>query len=329
MFNALVAQQTGKTVTCSFEQWDNCQLPDHPVLVKVSHSSINYKDALAVTNRGKILRSLPMVPGIDLVGNVVESASTDFQPGDTVVLCGGGLGEDYCGGFAEYARVPAEPLVKLPATMSTIDAMAAGTAGFTAMLCVLALQDVGITASSGSIIVSGASGGVGSVAIAILARLGYSVTAISGRPEHSEFLKQLGASEILPREAFQDPAKPLEPQRWAGAIDTVGDNLLAKLLAQINYAGAVASCGLAGGHKLNTTVMPFILRGVKLLGINSTYVDNPLRQRAWQQLADILDHGFWASISQTIGFQAIPEYSEKLLAGEVRGRIIVDINSAE
>lgn len=325
MFNALVAQQSDKTITCSFEQWDNTQLPDHPVLVKVSHSSINYKDALAVTNRGKILRSFPMVPGIDLVGSVVESANSDFQAGDTVVLCGGGLGEDYSGGFAEYARVPAEPLVKLPSAMSPEDAMAAGTAGFTAMLSVLALQDAGITVDAGNIIVSGASGGVGSVAIAILSRLGYSVTAISGRPEHSDFLKQLGASDVLPRDEFLEPAKPLERQRWAGAIDTVGDNLLAKLLSQIDYGGAVASCGLAGGYKLNTTVMPFILRGIKLLGINSTYINHELRQRAWQQLAEILDHDFWAGISQTIGFQDIPEYSEKLLAGEVRGRVIVDM----
>jgi len=329
MFNALVAQQSDKTITCSFEQWDNSQLPDHSVLVKVSHSSINYKDALAVTNRGKILRSFPMVPGIDMVGSVVESASADFQAGDKVVLCGGGLGEDYNGGFSEYARVPAEPLVKLPSAMSPEDSMAAGTAGFTAMLSVLALQDAGIKTDAGSIIVSGASGGVGSVAIAILSRLGYSVTAISGRPEHSDFLKQLGANEILPRDEFLEPAKPLERQRWAGAIDTVGDNLLAKLLAQINYAGAVASCGLAGGHKLNTTVMPFILRGIKLLGINSTYIDDELRRRAWQQLAEILDHDFWASISQTINFHDIPEYAEKLLAGKVRGRVIVDINGSE
>jgi len=326
MFNALVAQQSDTTITCNFEQWDNSQLPDHPVLIKVEHSSLNYKDALAVTGRGKILRSFPMVPGIDLVGSVVESTSTEFQTGDKVLLCGGGLGEDYSGGFAEYARVPAEPLVKLPSAMSSQDSMAAGTAGFTAMLSVLALQDAGITPSTGKIVVSGASGGVGSIAIAILARLGYSVSAISGRPEHGNFLKQLGASEVLPREEFLEPAKPLEQQRWAGAIDTVGDNLLAKLLAQINYGGAVASCGLAGGHKLNTTVMPFILRGIKLLGINSTYIDNQQRQRAWQQLAEILDHDFWAGISQHINFQDIPEYAEKLLAGKIHGRVIVDIS---
>lgn len=323
MFKALVAQQPNANPACSFDDWNNSQLPNHPVLIKVAYSSLNYKDALAVTGRGKILRSFPMIPGIDLAGVVVESAAAEFQPGDKVVLCGGGLGEDYSGGFAQFARVPTEPLVHLPPGMSFEESMAAGTAGFTAMLAVLALQDAGINPGKGEIVVSGASGGLGSIAITILARLGYSVTAISGRPEHSDYLKQLGANHILSRAEFLEPAKPLEQQRWAGAIDTVGDNLLAKLLAQINYGGAVASCGLAGGHKLNTTVMPFILRGIKLLGINSTYIDNDLRQRAWQQLAQILDHDFWASISQTINFQDIPEYADKLLAGEIHGRVIV------
>ena len=325
MFNALVAHQSDKAVTCQFEQWDTDQLPDHSVLIKVRYSSINYKDALAVTGRGKILRSFPMVPGIDLAGVVIESKHPNIQPGDNVVLCGGGLGEDYNGGFAEYARVPGEVLVKRPTHLSDWDCMAAGTAGFTAALCTLALQDAGIQPDSGTVIVSGASGGVGSVAVALLAKLGYSVTAISGRPEHHHYLQQLGADTVLPREPFTTAAKPLERQQWAAAVDTVGGHLLAKLLSQIDYGGAVATCGLAGGHELNTTVMPFILRGVKLLGINSTYINHQQRQRAWQLLASTLDHEFWSHISQTIAFKDIPEYSEKLLAGDIRGRIVVDM----
>lgn len=327
MFNALVVPQPDAKPTCHFEGWHEKQLPDHPVLVKVAFSSLNYKDALAVTGRGKVLRSFPIIPGIDLAGTVVKSATPQFQPGDTVVLCGGGLGEDFCGGFAQFARVPVEPLVHLPENMSIEEAMTAGTAGFTAMLAVLALQDAGIRPEQGRVIVSGASGGLGSIAVAILAQLGYQVSAISGRPQNGAYLSQLGASKILPREEFLEPAKSLEQQRWAGAIDTVGNQLLAKLLAQTNYGGAVASCGLAGGHELNTTVMPFILRGIKLLGINSTYAPPEQRQRAWQRLAEVLEHGFWKSISQTIGFREIPAYAEKLLAGEIRGRVIVDINA--
>jgi len=327
MFNALVVQQPNASPTCRFQNWHQSQLPDHPVLVKVAYSSLNYKDALAVTGRGKILRNFPIIPGIDLAGTVIESSDTNFKPGDNVVLCGGGLGEDFCGGFAQFARVPAEPLVHLPEGMELDETMAAGTAGFTAMLAVLALQDAGIKPDMGRVIVSGASGGLGSIAVAILARLGYSVTAISGRPEHSTYLTQLGATEILPRKEFLQPAKPLEQQRWAGAIDTAGDQLLAKLLAQINYGGAVASCGLAGGHELKTTVMPFILRAIKLLGINSTYAPAELRQRACLQLSETLDNRFWKSISQTISFREIPAYAEKLLAGEIRGRVIVDMNN--
>jgi len=327
MFNALVVPQPNASPTCRFQNWHQSQLPDHPVLVKVAYSSLNYKDALAVTGRGKILRNFPIIPGIDLAGTVIESSDTNFKPGDNVVLCGGGLGEDFCGGFAQFARVPAEPLVHLPEGMELDETMAAGTAGFTAMLAVLALQDAGIKPDMGRVIVSGASGGLGSIAVAILARLGYSVTAISGRPEHSTYLTQLGATEILPRKEFLQPAKPLEQQRWAGAIDTAGDQLLAKLLAQINYGGAVASCGLAGGHELKTTVMPFILRAIKLLGINSTYAPAELRQRACLQLSETLDNRFWKSISQTISFREIPAYAEKLLAGEIRGRVIVDMNN--
>jgi acrylyl-CoA reductase (NADPH) len=327
MFNALVVEQPDSNPVCTFKRWGSSHLPNHPILVKVAYSSLNYKDALAVTGRGKILRSFPMVPGIDLAGTVVESEVTDFQSGDTVVLCGGGLGEDYSGGYAQFASVPAEPLIALPEPMSVEEAMACGTAGFTAMLAVLALRDAGIIPSMGHIVVSGASGGLGSIAVAILSRLGYSVTAISGRPQNGDYLLQLGANEILSRNEFLEPAKPLEQQRWAGAIDTVGGPLLAKLLAQINYSGAVASCGLAGGYELNTTVMPFILRGIQLLGINSTYIQHSQRERAWQQLARTLDHAFWKGISQTIGFREIPTYAEKLLAGEVRGRIIVDVNS--
>jgi len=327
MFTALVVRQPDASPACNFENWAETQLPDHPVLIKVAFSSLNYKDALATTGRGKVLRRFPIIPGIDLAGTVVESSDTHFKPGENVLLCGGGLGEDFCGGFAQFARVPAKPLIHLPKNMSLDESMAAGTAGFTAMLAVLALQNAGVRPDMGRVIVSGASGGLGSIAVAILARLGYAVTAISGRAEHGAYLKQLGATEILPRQEFLEAAKPLEQQRWAGAIDTVGNQLLAKLLSQINYGGAVASCGLAGGHELPTTVMPFILRGIKLLGINSTYAPPELRQRAWQQLATTLDSSFWKSISLSISFREIPAYAEKLLAGEIRGRVIVDINT--
>lgn len=327
MFNALVVEQPGSDPVCEFKRWNSSHLPNHPVLIKTAYSSLNYKDALAVTGRGKILRSFPMIPGIDLAGTVVESSVSKFQAGDTVVLCGGGLGEDYCGGYAQFASVPAEPLVQLPEPMSIEEAMACGTAGFTAMLAVLALEDAGLKPDMGRVIVSGASGGLGSIAIALLSRLGYEVTAISGRTQNRTYLEQLGAKEVLTRNEFLEPAKPLEPQRWAGAIDTVGGPLLAKLLSQIHYAGAVASCGLAGSHELNTTVMPFILRGIKLLGINSTYINHDQRKRAWQKLAETLDHSFWHDISKTIGFGEIPAYAEKLLAGEIRGRIIVDVNT--
>lgn len=327
MFNALVVEQTDTGPVCEFKRWNSSHLPNHPVLIKVAYSSLNYKDALAVTGRGKILRRYPMIPGIDLAGTVVESSESEYQTGDTVILCGAGLGEDYCGGYAQFASVPAAPLVQLPEPMSIEEAMACGTAGFTAMLAVLALLDAGLKPDRGKVIVSGASGGLGGIAIAILHHLGFDVTAISGRPQNGDYLKQLGAAETLSRDEFLQPAKPLEAQRWAGAIDTVGGPLLAKLLSQVQYGGAVASCGLAGGHELNTTVMPFILRGIKLLGINSTYIEHEQRERAWQKIAETLDHVFWNRISQTIGFREIPTYAEKLLAGEVRGRIIVDVNS--
>ncbi len=325
MFKALVVDQVEKKSKWTFEQWSQDQLADKPVLVEVDYSSLNFKDGLAVTGKGKILHSFPMIPGIDLAGRVVESATDEFSPGDWVVLNGGGIGEDYHGGYAQFARVDAQYLVKLPESISTRGAMAIGTAGFTAMLAVLELEDAGVTPDKGVVAVSGAAGGVGSVAIAILSRLGYQVAAITGRTHEQDYLFNLGASEIVPRAEMTVDSYPLEKQRWAGAIDNTGDKILTRLLAQTQYGGAVASCGLAASHKLDGSVMPFILRAVKLLGINSTFSPRARRLQAWERLAVLFDEAFWDDVSQVICLDQVPEYAEKILAGKIRGRTVVQI----
>lgn len=325
MFKALVVDQVEKKSKWSFEQWNQSQLPDKPVLVAVDYSSLNFKDGLAVTGKGKILHSFPMIPGIDLAGRVIESTSEQFSVGDRVVLNGGGIGEDYHGGYAQFARVDVEYLVKLPAGISTRNAMAIGTAGFTAMLAVLDLEDAGVTPDKGVVAVSGAAGGVGSIAVAILARLGYQVAAITGRTHEQDYLFNLGATEIVPRAEMTLDSHPLEKQRWAGAIDNVGDKILFRLLAQTAYGGAVASCGLAASHKLEGSVMPFILRAVKLLGINSTFAPRARRLQAWERLVVLFDEAFWEDVSQVISLDQVPEYAEKILAGEIRGRTVVQI----
>jgi acrylyl-CoA reductase (NADPH) len=326
-FKALVLRQADKQTVAQIETLSTTDLPDGDVLVAVEYSGLNYKDGLAVTGKGKIVRQFPLVPGIDLAGTVLESASPDYKPGDKVVLTGWGVGERYWGGYSQRQRVRSNWLVPLPAGLDTRQAMAIGTAGFTAMLCVLALEQAGVSPSADKpVLVTGASGGVGSVAVALLARLGYKVTAVTGRPENQDYLRTLGASGFVGREDMVAPARPLEAQRWAGAVDTVGGKILARVLAEIDYGGSVAACGLAGGTELPTTVMPFILRGVALLGVDSVMCPLPRRRQAWARLAHDLPMGMLEHITQPATLEQVPRLAEEILAGKVRGRVVIDPN---
>ena len=326
MFKALLLEnQDGKTVP-TLTRLTESQLPEGEVRVAVAYSSINYKDGLAITGKGKIVRQWPLVPGIDFAGTVLESADSRYQPGDKVVLTGWGVGEGHWGGMAEQARVKADWLVPLPAGLDERQAMCIGTAGLTAMLCVLALEEAGITPESGEILVTGAAGGVGSTAVALLAALGYQVAALTGRPEEQgAMLTALGASRIVPRSELLEPAKALEKQLWAGAIDTVGSQVLAKLLAQMNYGGAVAACGLAGGFDLPTSVMPFILRNVRLQGVDSVMCPLARRQLAWQRLARDLPASFFAQAVTEIGLEQVVEAAEAITQGRVAGRTLIKL----
>ncbi|MNK63063.1 putative acrylyl-CoA reductase AcuI [compost metagenome] len=326
MFKALLLDnQDGKT-KATLTQLAESQLPAGEVRVAVSYSSLNYKDGLAITGKGKIVRQWPLVPGIDFVGTVLESADSRYQSGDKVVLTGWGVGEGHWGGMAEQARVKADWLVPLPAGLDERQAMCIGTAGLTAMLCVLALEEAGVTPASGEILVTGAAGGVGSTAVALLAALGYQVAALTGRPEEQgAMLTALGASRIVPRSELQEPAKALEKQLWAGAIDTVGSQVLAKLLAQMNYGGAVAACGLAGGFDLPTSVMPFILRNVRLQGVDSVMCPLARRQLAWQRLARDLPASFFAQAVTEIGLEQVVEAAEAITQGRVAGRTLIKL----
>lgn len=326
MFNALVLdQQDGKTLS-EVKQLDLVDLPDEDVLVEVSYSSLNYKDGLAVTGTGKIVHSFPMVPGIDLAGTVKESRSTDFQPGDQVIMTGWSVGERYWGGYSQFARLKPEWLVKMPAGMDTQKSMTIGTAGLTAMLCVMALEDGGITPDKGTIVVTGAAGGVGSVAVAILSKLGYTVAAVTGRESTHDYLRSLGASELLSREEMAEKSRPLEKQRWAGAIDTVGDAILARILAETDYRGVVAACGLAGGFKLPTTVMPFILRNVRLQGVDSVMCPVDIRTQAWNRLLTDLPETALGDIGNVVGLSEVPQAAADIIAGKIQGRTLVDPN---
>ncbi|WP_429183178.1 MDR family oxidoreductase [Aeromonas rivipollensis] len=326
MFKALLLDnQDGKT-KATLTQLAESQLPAGEVRVAVSYSSLNYKDGLAITGKGKIVRQWPLVPGIDFVGTVLESADSRYQGGDKVVLTGWGVGEGHWGGMAEQARVKADWLVPLPAGLDERQAMCIGTAGLTAMLCVLALEEAGVTPDSGEILVTGAAGGVGSTAVALLAVLGYQVAALTGRPEEQgAMLTALGASRIVPRSELLEPAKALEKQLWAGAIDTVGSQVLAKLLAQMNYGGAVAACGLAGGFDLPTSVMPFILRNVRLQGVDSVMCPRARRQLAWQRLARDLPASFFAQAVTEIGLEQVVEAAEAITQGRVAGRTLIKL----
>ncbi|PKG40218.1 acrylyl-CoA reductase (NADPH) [Psychromonas sp. Urea-02u-13] len=326
MFKALILNQQDKNTTAEIQQINESQLPENEVLIDVDYSSLNYKDGLAITGKGRIVREFPMVPGIDLAGRVIESKDARYQAGDNVVLTGWGVGESHWGGMAEKASLKADWLVPQPAGMSSKQAMMIGTAGLTAMLCVQALVDAGVTPESGEILVTGASGGVGSTAVTLLAQLGYQVVAVTGRvDQNSELLTQLGASRIIAREELQEPARALEKQLWAGAIDTVGSKILAKVLAQMDYNGAVAACGLAGGFDLPTTVMPFILRGVKLLGIDSVSCAYDKRVQAWNRLVEILPVSFYDQACREITLEQTPEYADAITNGQVTGRIVIKL----
>ncbi|MCH5050300.1 MDR family oxidoreductase [Pectobacterium aquaticum] len=323
---ALVLEQSDGLTHAQIREIGAEQLPAGDVTVDISWSGINYKDALAITGKGKIIRNFPMVPGIDFVGTVSHSDSDRFSVGQPVILTGWGVGENHWGGLAQQARVKSDWLVPIPASLDARKAMILGTAGFTAMLCVMALEDGGITPESGDIIVTGASGGVGSTAVALLAELGYQVTAVSGRADNTDYLKKLGAKQVLDRSEFSGSPRPLEKQRWAGAVDTVGDNVLATLLAQMDYNATVAACGLAGGIALPTTVMPFILRNVRLQGVDSVMAPLARRQQAWERLAAILPESFYQQVTQEIGLEDVPAVAAALLENKVTGRTLVKIS---
>ncbi|MXR70047.1 acryloyl-CoA reductase [Shewanella sp. JBTF-M18] len=326
MFKALVLTQLDRQTQADVKLLPESDLPEGEVLVEVGYSSLNYKDGLAITGLGKIIRQFPMVPGIDFAGVVSESADPRFQPGDEVILTGWGVGENHWGGMAEKARVKADWLVPMPKGCDGAKAMMIGTAGLTAMLCVQALQQAGVTPEQGDVLVTGASGGVGSVAVTLLAQLGYRVVASSGRVEvNGDWLKALGASEVIDRSELEQDSRPLEKQRWAGVVDTVGNKVLATALAQMQYGGSAAICGLAGGFALPTTVMPFILRGVNLLGIDSVACPIDKRVKAWEQVLELLPDSYYQQACQTIDLEQLGEYADKIVKGKVTGRVLVKV----
>ena len=325
MFKALLLQQQDKQTIASIEQLDDSQLPAGDVTVAVKYSSLNYKDGLAMTGKGKIVRQWPLVPGIDFAGQVLESTDARYKAGDEVVLTGWGVGEGHWGGMAEKARVSADWLVPLTTGLTPLQAMQIGTAGLTAMLCVMALEEAGITPDQGDILVTGASGGVGSVAVSLLAAKGYNVIAATGREANRELLLQLGAKQVITRDELLTPIRALDKQVWAGAVDTVGSSVLAKILSQMNYGGAVAACGLAGGFDLPATVMPFILRNVRLQGVDSVMCPFERRQQAWQQLAQLLPASFYDQACEEIILEEAPEAAAKIMDGQITGRVVIKI----
>ncbi|HNU12101.1 MAG TPA: MDR family oxidoreductase [Rubrivivax sp.] len=326
MFKALLLTQTEDRKTrAELRDMDDAELPDRAVTVDVEYSTLNYKDALAVTGRGLIVRSWPMVPGIDLSGTVAASADPAWKPGDKVVITGWGMGENHWGGLTQRQRVDAGWLLKIPAPFTTRSAMAVATAGFTAALCVLALRKHGLAPGDGEVLVTGAAGGVGSVGVALLASLGYKVVASTGRLSEEAYLKDLGASRVIDRAPMMEPGKPLQKETWAGVLDTVGSHTLANACAATRFHGAVAACGLAQGGDFPATVMPFILRGVTLYGINSVFIDNVQRTEAWALLAKHLDAKRLESMATEIGLSEVIDYAPRLLDGKVRGRTIVDV----
>lgn len=325
MFKGVLIEKDEQGYRSALQQIEESVLPEGDVTIKVAYSTLNYKDALAITGKGPVVRSFPMVPGIDLVGTVEETTSNKFKVGDQVLLNGYGVGEVHCGGLAEKARLNSDWLIPLPSAFTARQAMSIGTAGYTAMLCVIALEKQGITPDSGEILVTGANGGVGSFAISLLAKLGYHVVASTGRMEQADYLKKLGAKDVVDRALLTEPGRPLAKERWAAAIDTAGSHTLANVCASLNYGGVVAACGLAQGMDLPTTVMPFILRGITLAGIDSVMRPAADRIEAWGRLADILDPSVFDDIAKEISLEETIATAEQLIEGQVRGRVVVNI----
>ncbi len=326
MFNAILLDQIEGKTRARLDAIDEARLPPGDVTVRVEYSSLNFKDALAITGRGAIVKSWPLIPGIDLAGVVAESADARWRAGDRVVVNGWGLGESHWGGLAQKARLSSAWLLRLPEAISTRQAMAVGTAGYTAALCVMALQKHGVAPGDGEVLVTGASGGVGSVATALLAGLGYSVTASTGRLEEKAYLEGLGAARVIDRAELSAPGKPLQKERWAGVVDAVGSHTLANACAATKWNGAVAACGLAQGADFSATVMPFILRGVTLYGINCVFVDNAKRAQAWELLARHVVGPKLDAMSHEIGLSGAIEGAGELLDGKLKGRTVVDVN---
>jgi acrylyl-CoA reductase (NADPH) len=324
-FKAIVIDKTDAGQSVRLTDFDEKDLMDGEVTVRVEWSTVNYKDGLAVTGKAPVVRRFPMIAGVDFAGTVESSTHPSWKAGDQVILNGWGLGETHLGAYAEKARVKGDWLVRRPARISAREAMAIGTAGYTAMLAVMALERAGIDPSRGPVIVTGAAGGVGSVAVALLAKLGYAVAASTGRPQESAYLKELGASEIVDRSELTGPVRPLGKERWAAGIDAVGSTTLANVLSMTRYGGAVAACGLAGGMDLPSSVAPFILRGVSLLGIDSVLCPLPLRQEAWRRLEADLDRAKIAAMANEIGLDEVIAAGRRIVEGKVRGRIVVKI----
>jgi acrylyl-CoA reductase (NADPH) len=324
-FKAIRIDKADKGTTAALTQFDEAELMDGDVTVAVEWSTLNYKDGLAVTGKAPVVRRFPMIAGIDFAGRVAQSSHPAWKAGDKVVCTGWGMGETHLGAYAEKARVKGDWLVRLPDGLSAREAMAIGTAGFTAMLAVLALEKQGLTPQAGPVVVTGAAGGVGSVATAVLAKLGYNVIASTGRLSEAPYLKELGATDVIDRNEVSGPAKPLAKERWAGGVDSVGSTTLANLLSMTKYGGAIAACGLAAGMDLPSSVAPFILRGVCLLGIDSVMCPLPLRKLAWERLARDLDRIKLFEITQEIGLDQVIGMGAQILAGQVRGRVVVKI----
>jgi len=324
-FKAVVIEQAESGTKAALTDFGEANLMDGDVTVRVDYSTLNYKDGLAITGKAPVVRRFPMIAGIDFAGTVESSSHAGWRAGDKVILNGWGLGETHLGAYAQKARVKGDWLVRLPSAMSARDAMAIGTAGYTAMLCVMALERAGVTPARGPVVVTGAAGGVGSVAVALLAKLGYAVTASTGRPAEASYLKELGATEVIERKELAGTPRPLAKERWAGGVDTVGSTTLANVLSMTRYGGTVAACGLAGGMDLPASVAPFILRGVTLAGIDSVMCPLPLRQEAWRRLETDLDRGKIAAMTSEIGLDGVIDAGRRIVEGQVRGRIVVKI----